>query len=214
MTSVPAERYRADPGRAAATAWWKTRFPPPPGVRVGHAGDDPHPGEGERYFKLVHDLAVVAPAPLPDGFTLTGIFAEEWTDAIVGVIAGSYAGMAVDAAEVRAWRARPVVAPDLWVGAVTPDHRLVGSAIADFDPRVGEVALEWVQVLPGHRGTGLGRVLVTEILRRAQGRASFATVSGEVAPDGRAERLYRACGFTGDDVWHVHRAAPDASTAH
>jgi len=37
------------------------------------------------------------------------------------------------------------------------------------------------------------------------GFADFATVSGERENPTRPERIYRACGFQGDDVWHILR---------
>lgn len=36
-----------------------------------------------------------------------------------------------------------------------------------------------------------------------QGKARFATVSGKVNDPSAPQRLYRKCGFTGDDVWHI-----------
>ncbi len=35
--------------------------------------------------------------------------------------------------------------------------------------------------------------------------ADFATVSGECDNPTRPEAVYRACGFVGDDVWHILR---------
>ncbi|WP_203567145.1 GNAT family N-acetyltransferase [Aestuariimicrobium ganziense] len=124
--------------------------------------------------------------------------------AIVAQIAASYDDMAVDADEVGRWRTRQVAAPQLWIGAVDPAGGLVGSVIAEFDAAVGEVALEWVQVLTSQRGRGVGRALVCAALARAkEAGAGFATVSGRVEDVG-PERLCRACGFSGDDVWHVY----------
>ncbi len=31
----------------------------------------------------------------------------------------------------------------------------------------------------------------------------FATVSGKVTNKTKPEKLYRRCGFTGDDIWHI-----------
>lgn len=58
-------------------------------------------------------------------------------------------------------------------------------------------------MLPEYRGRGVGQSIVNELLRRMQGRADFATVSGKVNNLTRPERLYRRCGFTGDDMWHI-----------
>ncbi|MCJ7659302.1 MAG: GNAT family N-acetyltransferase [Anaerolineales bacterium] len=61
------------------------------------------------------------------------------------------------------------------------------------------------QVLPTHRGRGLATALVLELLTRVQKRSAFTTVSGSVNNDTSPERLYRRCGFTGEDVWWVLR---------
>jgi GNAT superfamily N-acetyltransferase len=61
------------------------------------------------------------------------------------------------------------------------------------------------QVLPTHRGRGLATALVLELLTRVQKRSAFTTVSGRVNNDTSPERLYRLCGFTGEDVWRVLR---------
>jgi len=82
----------------------------------------------------------------------------------------------------------------------------VGCGIADYDPEARELILEWIQVLPEYRGCGIGQAIVNELLRRAQGCARFATVSGKVDNPTRPELLYRRCGFAGEDVWHIlHR---------
>ena len=39
----------------------------------------------------------------------------------------------------------------------------------------------------------------------AKGVAKFATVSGKVDDCNMPERLYRKCGFVGDDIWHILR---------
>lgn len=35
--------------------------------------------------------------------------------------------------------------------------------------------------------------------------AKFATVSGKIDNPANPERLYRKCGFVGNDVWHIIR---------
>ena len=82
---------------------------------------------------------------------------------------------------------------------------LAATGIAELDREIGEGILEWIQVSEDCRGRGLGRYLVSELLWRMRGRALFATVSGQCNNPSQPERLYRGCGFTGDDVWHVLR---------
>lgn len=70
--------------------------------------------------------------------------------------------------------------------------------------------MEWIQVLPPFRRRGYGQAVVCELLSRAQGRARFATVSGKVNDPNAPEGLYRKCGFTGNDVWHIITRSVDA----
>jgi len=46
---------------------------------------------------------------------------------------------------------------------------------------------------------------VAELLRRMQGKALFVTVSGKCDDPCQPQQLYRACGFTGNSIWHVLR---------
>lgn len=79
----------------------------------------------------------------------------------------------------------------------------VGCGIADFDTETRELILEWIQVLPQHRGKKIGQLIVTELLYRMKDIADFGTVSGKVDNLTNPEALYRKCGFSGDDVWHI-----------
>jgi GNAT superfamily N-acetyltransferase len=57
--------------------------------------------------------------------------------------------------------------------------------------------------LPAYRGKNIGTAIVKELLWRGKQYAKFATASGKVNNVTRPERLYRKCGFTGEDVWHI-----------
>lgn len=48
-------------------------------------------------------------------------------------------------------------------------------------------------------------MLVAELLKRLKPYANFTTVSGEVDNITNLERLYKSCGFVGDDIWHALR---------
>lgn len=92
----------------------------------------------------------------------------------------------------------------MWIPARDSAGAAIGSGIALLDAVTGEGSLEWVQVLPRHRRCDVGRAVVLELLNRMKSRADFVTVSGRVDSPG-AESLYRSCGFTGEDVWHIFR---------
>ena len=57
--------------------------------------------------------------------------------------------------------------------------------------------------MPEYRGKNIGTAIVKALLWRGREYAKFATVSGKVENGTKPEALYRKCGFTGNDVWHV-----------
>ena len=65
--------------------------------------------------------------------------------------------------------------------------------------------MEWIQVSPEHRGIGLGKLVVNELLWRMKDKAEFVTVSGKVDNSTNPRGLYIACGFTDEVIWHVMR---------
>ena len=96
---------------------------------------------------------------------------------IVSVINYSYADLQVNKEQMQGYIKTPVYQPELWI-------LINGSA----------------------NGKCIGTAIVKELLWRGRGYAKFATVSGKVNNVTKPEVLYRKCGFTGDDVWHIlHR---------
>ena len=156
----------------------------------------------EPYFRLYHGLQEIAPVTLERYFVRTA----DKTDIpfVAEIINTCYSDIQMTAEKLDAITRTPVFDPSLWILAVDKmSKETVGCAIADFDREVGEGILEWVQVLPQYRKQGLGKLLVTELLNRMQSKASFATVSGKVNNETKPEKLYRSCGFEGNDVWHI-----------
>ena len=72
-----------------------------------------------------------------------------------------------------------------------------------MDKRPSEVSLEWIQILPGYHGEGLGKALVFELLARSKDRVEFATVAGEYDSAENLKKFYEKCGFIGKDIWWV-----------
>ena len=79
----------------------------------------------------------------------------------------------------------------------------IAGGIADYDRETNELILEWIQVLPSYRKQGYGQLIVNSLLLKMKGIATFATVSGKVNNPTNPQSLYRKCGFTGNDVWHI-----------
>jgi GNAT superfamily N-acetyltransferase len=141
-------------------------------------------------------------APCPPGFMFSDARPETEVEAVSRVIQRCYRNMNVTPAIVRGWLDHPVFDPRLWVWVVEAETgRKAGLGIAEFDPAVPEASLEWIQVLPEFQNQGLGTAIVRELLHRVKGKALFTTVSGELECQGKPERIYRKCGFTGSDTW-------------
>jgi len=79
--------------------------------------------------------------------------------------------------------------------------RRVGLAINGCCPEFGEGFVDWIQVLPAHRGRGLGTAMLSEALRRLE-HARFVTVSGSL-DDLRAGELFARCGFRQMRRWTI-----------
>ena len=199
-----AEQYLADPCGAASLPYWKTeQLAVPEGITV--CRDDEFTslrieGSDEPYFKLMHDLRQVPRAALPAGFRLVSAELAEFARHINSC----YETEGVTEAELFSFQKRPTFDPALWLAiADAGSGELAASAIGELDGRIGEGILEWIQVSPAYRRSGLGRFLVCELLRRMQGRAQFATVSGRVNNPDKPFALCTACGIKNPVIWHV-----------
>lgn len=204
---ITKEQYLADPCRVASIPYWKAKIITiPDGMKILHQNnfdESEYPQYiDEAYFRLSHDLQGLSAPVLPDGFSLC--------DADIGYYASHinrcYADIGITAAELQSYTTHPVYNADLWL-AVKDDKTgvIVATGIAELDREIGEGVLEWIQVSEQYRGHGLGCYIVSELLWRMKDKAGFATVSGQCSSQTNPERLYRKCGFTGDDVWHILR---------
>lgn len=201
------ERYLADPCKTASIPYWKAKsITIPDGMKILHQ-DEYDDGENqhfvdEPYFRLIHNLKGLAKPVLPQGYSLCTATLSEYATHI----SSCYEGIGITEEELRSYTLRPVYDAALWL--TVKDERtgtIVATGIAELDREIGEGVLEWIQVSQGHRGKGLGRYVVSELLWRMKNNANFVTVSGQCNNATSPEKLYRKCGFTGNDVWHVLR---------
>lgn len=211
---ISIDTYRADPCGGLSIPYHKAKaLILPPWLRVVHQRDfcaeDWSGWKDTPYFRLYHDLEAVPFSPVPAPYRLEAA-GEEHCPAIAELIRLCY-GWDTPAEEVLSWRDAAVFRPELWLLVRDGGGALAGAAMGEFDPEVGEGTLEWVQVHPEHRRRGLGAALTAALLERLSDMADFATVSGEVMNPTAPEALYRRCGFTGEDVWHVLKLEGNAS---
>lgn len=214
--------YRKDP-TTQPTAFWKfVQWCEDPELKVEMSGDSVamlHPSviiydspqplnppwKGSRFFKLYHRHERLEGIKMPMGFSFIAVKPDEYQE-VAQFIVASYDNIRVDAAQVKSWTQRAVYDAELWlwlIDAKTGEKAALG--IAELDATMREGALEWVQVSADYRSLGLGKLLVSELLKRISERADFTTVSGDKDNPSNPEGLYRACGFKGERIWHVYQ---------
>lgn len=159
----------------------------------------------KRYFRLVHARGEKRPVfQLPKGYSFRLVDLLTEVEQVAILIGRCYAEITLTPGSVLGWLKHPVFAPDLWLWVIDKESgNPVGLGIAELDQHCAEGSLEWIQVLPGYRGRGIGKALVSALLDRLDQQAEFTTVSGQVDNPTRPQDLYRRCGFRGNDVWWV-----------
>ena len=202
---ITKEQYLADPCKAASIPYWKVKsIIIPDGMRILHQDEYDNAGNqhfvDEPYFRLIHDLKGLVEPVLPQGYSLCTATLSEYA----AHISSCYEKIGITWEELQSYTLRPVYDADLWL-AVKDEKTgtIVATGIGELDREIGEGVLEWIQVSQDHRGKGLGRYIVSELLWRLKSKAGFATVSGQCNNPTNPEALYRKCGFTGNDVWHI-----------
>ena len=201
------EQYIANPCKAASIPYWKAKtITIPDCMKILHQDDfdeiEFRQYIDEPYFRLSHDLQGLSAPILPQGYSPCMATLYDYADHINNC----YAGIGITEAELQSYTTRPVYDATLWL-ALKDDQTgsIVATGIAELDREIGEGVLDWIQVSKSHRGNGLGGYIVSELLWRMNRNAQFATVSGQCHNPTNPEKLYRKCGFIGNDVWHILR---------
>lgn len=199
--------YLNNPCGTLSIPYWKAKIITiPPEMKILHDKDFSanilSDYTDEKYFRLYHNLKKI-PQITNDDFEIVTATRKD-IKSIVRIINDSYTDISVNKDLIKSYTKTPVYNATLWIMVKEKAiGKYVGCGIADFDAEVKELILEWIQVLPQYRGKKIGQFIVTELLFRMKGVADFATVSGKVDNLTNPEALYRKCGFTGSDVWHI-----------
>ena len=201
------EQYLANPCKASSIPYWKAKsITIPDGMKILHQ-DEYDDAENqhfvdEPYFRLIHNLKGLVEPVLPQGYSPCTATLSEYASHI----SSCYEEIGITEEELQRYTLRPVYDAALWL-AVKDEctGTIVATGIAELDREIGEGVLEWIQVSEGYRGKGLGSFIVSELLWRMKDKADFVTVSGQCNNPTKPERLYRKCGFGGNDVWHILR---------
>lgn len=215
MNTLTRKQYLENPCRAASIPYWKTAcIAIPDNMKIVH--DSEFDTEllkryhDEPYFRLQHSMLEVEPVSLPEGYSLQ----EASVPDFVEHINSCYEDLGITVPEMQRNLLREQYNSELWL-AVKEGCRgkIVATGIAELDREIGEGVLEWIQVSKDYRRRGLGSYLVSELLWRMRKAAKFVTVSGKCNNPDYPERLYRKCGFWGNDVWHILREREQTALA-
>ena len=205
--TINKNEYLICPCKVSSIPYWKAKsITTPDGISIVHQ-DNFNIIEylhyiDEPYFRLIHNLQDLSVPALPQGYSLYKATLNDFAEHINSC----YSKTNVTETDLRNYTAHPVYDSTLWLAV--KDNRtneIVATGIAELDKEIGEGILEWIQVSEQHRGCGLGKYVVSELLWRMKDNAKFATVSGQCNNSTNPEALYRKCRFTGSDIWHVLR---------
>lgn len=154
----------------------------------------------DSYFR--HKYSGTEPYIKNDNYIINDVDIEIEAQQVSEFIGRCYKDLRPTKGDVLSWTKHPVYKDDLWIWIIESiTGEKLGLGIAEYDDDIKEGSLEWIQVLPKHDGKGIGKSIVKELVNRMD-CADFITVSGK-ANNSAAEKLYRSCGFEGDDLWYV-----------
>ncbi len=155
----------------------------------------------KRYFRLIHNLKNIKNS----SYLLNNINIFEDKKQLIDMINICYLqkGIFINDDDTNKWIKHPTFNPKLWL-KIEQNEKIVASGIAEYDKECEEGILEWIQVLPEYRNRGYGEAIVNFLLTELkQLGAKFVTVSGDLDNYTNPEKLYRKCGFVGDDIWYI-----------
>ena len=201
------QEYVNDPCGTLSIPYWKSKeLVVPENMKIIHDRDFSvgmlRGYKDEPYFRLSHNLKNIGQVFLTDVEPVSG---SSNINEFVWLINASYSDISITKEQIESYCRTPVYCPDLWILFKEQNsNTIVAGGIADYDRETNELILEWIQVIPSCRGRGYGQYIVNALLSRAR-QAKFATVSGKVNNTTHPEKMYRKCGFKGNDIWHILR---------
>mgnify|MGYP001076486808 CR=1 FL=1 len=207
IVTVTKKEYLKNPCRAASVPYWKfMEITVPNEMKILHH-DDYREAEYQQYtdtpyFRLIHDLQDLSVPSIPEGFSICNATLRDFAEHINKC----YESICISESELQNYIIRRVYNADLWLAVKNNlTGEIAATGIGEFDREVGEGVLEWIQVSRNYRRCGLGGYIVGELLCRIKKIADFATVSGQCGNPTNPQKLYRRCGFVGEDIWHILR---------
>lgn len=199
------EEYLSDPCGKSPLPYYKyKRFKPGLTLRVYHERDYSGQGKSQAFFRCIHNLKNIGSYALKDGYSLSVMAMDtlEEKEALSAFVSKCYRQERLPVHQIQGMVESDHYEPSVWLKIQDAENKIVATAVSEKDTQAREGCLEWIQVLPSHQGLGLGKVLVVASLLAFEGSVDFVTVSGRLDNMTNPHRLYKKCGFTGQDVWH------------
>ncbi len=204
MNTISKDEYLKNPCEASSLPFWKTeQYEIPDNISIlrdNELNQADYIGVDNKYFKLIHYLQNLCSSELSDKYILTDASVEE----LANHINECYVEEGVSFNELEEYTKRITYDEELWISIREKSTgKIIASGIGEFDARIGEGILDWIQVSPNYKRNGLGRVIVCELLKRLSAKADFATVSGRIDNPDNPFALYSSCGFVHPVLWHI-----------
>ena len=197
------EKYLENPCGTLSIPYWKYKvINIPSNIAIVHYLDFENQFcKYQRYFRLIHYLDNV------DTFLSEAKIIELDLDKkrLINMINTCYKeqNISINDKDFINWLNHPTYNKKLWQ-KIEKDGLIIASGIAEYDKEINEGILEWVQVLPAYQNKGYGKAIVNSLLMELKNLgAKFVTVSGNMDNKTNPEKLYRSCGFTGNDIWYI-----------
>src|SRR5579883_889760 len=152
--------------------------------------------EDYQYVQLHHPLGEALPVvSAPQGITIRPLVGEREVAAYVALHRAAFESESM----TQDWRERTLRAPhhlpEIDLVAETEDGALVGFCLGWFDAAHRQGQVEPVGVAPGYHGRGIGRALLSEMLRRFAALGAERVIIETESTRSPALRLYESVGF-------------------
>ncbi|MDD4000429.1 MAG: GNAT family N-acetyltransferase [Bacilli bacterium] len=200
------EDYLDNPCKKLSIPYWKNKqMDLPKNIVVLHKDEFSKSNRKfikvDQFFRLIHKLSnkSFSSNPMVDTININTDMVQ-----LINLINLCYEKEKINikSTDIIQWIKRNTYREDLWVKMVV-DGKLIASGIAEIDAEAKEGILEWIQVDPLFQGKGYGKIIVNELIYRLSKTVDFITVSGRVENEANPQRLYKSCGFEGDDIWYI-----------
>lgn len=200
------KEYLQNPCGMLSIPYWKAKtLAIPDSMRIIHCRywNEQH-SDFQRFFRIKHDLNNLRPIDF-DYNTLSIDYQATQLSEMINV-SYKHENIVVTEQDILRWKHHETFREDLCVYINAENGQMVASGIAEYDETCREGVIEWVQVLPEYRERGMGKKIVDVLLSRLKSiGADFVTVSGNLDNTSKPLKLYKRCGFTGDDIWYICR---------